>query len=71
MPGPVILRRRSDIESVTALLGPGTPVDPIMGDFETGNIVLKVSDVFGTYVNAVEGNLFDFRGAYYSSGTAP
>jgi hypothetical protein len=42
-----------------------------MGDFETGNIVLKVSDVFGTYVNAVEGNLFDFRGAYYSSGTAP
>jgi len=71
MPGPMILRRRSDIESVSSMLGAGTPVDPIMGDFETGNIVLKVSDVFGTYVDGTEGNLFDFRGAYYSSGTAP
>jgi len=71
MPGPMILRRRSDIESVTSMLGSGSPVDPIMGDFETGNIVLKVSDVWGTYVDGTEGNLFDYRGAYYSSGTAP
>jgi hypothetical protein len=71
MPGPLILRRRSDIEAVTSLLGPGGAVDPIMGDFETGNIVLKVVDVFGTYVDETEGNLYDTNGAYYSSGTAP
>jgi len=71
MPGPMILRKRSDIEAVTSLLGAGAAVDPIMGDFESGNIVLKVADVWGTYVDGTEGNLFDFRGAYYSSGTAP
>jgi len=71
MPGPVIYRKKSDVESVTSMLGAGAAVDPIVGDFETGNIVLKVSDIFGTYVDGTEGNLFDFRGAYYSSGTAP
>jgi len=40
-----------------------------MGDFDTGNIVLKVVDVFGSYVDETEGNLFDTRGAYYSTGT--
>lgn len=70
MPGPMILRRRSDIEAVTSMLGAGTSVDPIMGDFETGNIVLKVVDVWGTYIDGTEGNLFDVRGSYYSSGTA-
>jgi len=70
MPGPMILRKRSDIESVTSMLGAGAAVDPIMGDFESGNIVLKVADVWGTYVDGTEGNLFDYRGAYYSSGTA-
>jgi hypothetical protein len=71
MPGPMILRKRSDIESVTSMLGAGAAVDPIMGDFESGNIVLKAADVWGTYVDGTEGNLFDYRGAYYSSGTAP
>ena len=70
MPGPMILRKRSDIEAVTSMLGAGAAVDPIMGDFESGNIVLKVVDVWGTYTDGTEGNLFDFRGAYYSSGTA-
>ncbi|MBW2109522.1 MAG: hypothetical protein JRI36_12785, partial [Deltaproteobacteria bacterium] len=44
--GPMILRRKSDIESVTSMLGAGAAVDPIMGDFESGNIVLKVTDTF-------------------------
>ncbi|MCP4540678.1 MAG: hypothetical protein GY832_26365 [Chloroflexi bacterium] len=69
MPGPLILRRISDIGAVTSLLGPSTPVDPIMGDFETGNIVVKAVDVFGTYVDGTQGNLFDTNGAYYSDGT--
>jgi len=68
MAGPMIVRKRSDIEAVTSMLGAGRPVDPILGDFDTGNVVLKVMDVWGTYVST--GNLVDVDGAYYSSGTA-
>lgn len=71
MAGPMILRKRSDIESITSLLGAGAAVDPIMGDFESGNIVVKVVDVWGTYVDGTEVNFVDYRGAYYSAGTAP
>ena len=71
MPGPIIARKKSDVESVTSLLGPGVPAAPIMGDFDSMNIVLKVIDVWGTYIDGTEGNLVDYRGAYYSSGTAP
>lgn len=71
MPGPMIVRKRSDIEAVTSMLGAGRPVDPILGDFESGNVVLKVMDVWGTYVDGTNGNLVDRNGAYYSSGTAP
>jgi hypothetical protein len=70
MPGPLIVRKTSDIEAVTSFLGAGRPVDPIFGDFESGNVVLKVMDVWGTYVSA-GANLSDIRGAYYSTGTAP
>lgn len=70
MPGPMILRQRSDIEAVTSLLGPGAGVSPIYGDFASGNIVVKVVDVWGTYINGTDGNMFDHRGSYYSSGTA-
>jgi hypothetical protein len=71
IPAPLLLRKRSDIESVTSLLGGGGSVPPIMGDFATGTVVIKVHDEWGTYIDPTEGNLFDFRGAYYSSGTAP
>lgn len=70
-PAPRVVRKRSDIEHVTSLLGPGTGVEPMMGDFDTGNVTLKVMDVFGTYTDATEGNYFDFRGGYYSTGTVP
>jgi len=70
-PGPLILRKRSDMESVTSMLGGGSPVAPVMGDFETGNVVLKVADVWGTHIDGTEGNMVDNRGSYYSSGTAP
>jgi hypothetical protein len=70
-PGPLILRKRSDIESITSILGPGAPVSPIMGDFLTRNIELAVIDAFGTYVDGTEGNMFDNRGCYYSTGTVP
>jgi hypothetical protein len=70
-PGPLIIRKKSDQEAVTSMLGSGAAVDPMMGDFDTGNIILKVVDVWGTYIDGTEGNLFDSRGAYYSTGTAP
>jgi len=71
VPGPRIYRKKSDIEAVTSLLGAGAAVDPILGDFDTGNVVLKVADVWGTYIDGTNGNLVDRNGAYYSSGTAP
>ena len=70
-PGPRIFRKKSDIEAVSQMLGSGAAVDPILGDFDTGNIVLKVVDVFGTYTDTLEGEYFDYRGGYYSAGTAP
>lgn len=72
MPAPMLLRKKSDIESITSLLGGGADVAPVMGDFATSNVVVKVWDEWGTYIDTgTEGNLFDFRGAYYSTGTAP
>lgn len=71
MAGPIIARKRSDIERVTSLLGGGAAVSPVMGDFATRNIELMVMDVWGTYIDDTEGNFFDTNGGYYSSGTAP
>jgi len=70
VPAPIIMRKRSDIESVASILGAGSDVAPVWGDFATNNIQIKVYDEWGTYIDRTEGNLFDFRGAYYSSGTA-
>jgi len=70
-PGPRIFRKTSDIEAVSDMLGSGSAVSPIMGDFDTGNVVVKVADIFGTYTDGTEGEYFDYRGGYYSAGTAP
>ncbi len=40
------------------------------GDFANGDVVLKIYDEWGTYIDDTEGNLYDYRGMYYSSGTA-
>jgi hypothetical protein len=71
VPGPRVIRKTSNQEAVSAMLGAGSALDPIMGDFDTGNIVVKVVDIFGTYTDTTEGEYFDYRGAYYSAGTAP
>ena len=70
---PVIARKRSDVEGISSITGGGGSVGlPFVGDFATNNIVVKVWDVWGTYWDSgTEGNLYDYRGAYYSSGTAP
>jgi hypothetical protein len=70
MPAPLILRKKSDIESFTSFTGGGTPQSPILGDFATNNIVLMVWDEWGTYIDGTDGNMFDTLGCYYSAGTA-
>lgn len=69
MPAPFLFRKKSDMETIGSLGGTGAPASPLMGDFATGNIVVKVYDEWGTYVDDVEGNMFDSRGIYYSAGT--
>jgi len=70
--GPRVARKRSDMEFVGSMLGGGAQAPAIMGDFDTGNVVLKVVDIFGTYIGGTgNGNYFDLRGGYYSAGTAP
>jgi hypothetical protein len=71
VPAPMLMRRKSDIESITSILGGGGAVPPIMGDFQTGNVVVKVHDEWGTYVDGTDGNMFDHRGSFWSAGTAP
>ena len=70
VPGPMVWRKKSDMERVTSILGGGSQAAPVWGDFETGDIILQVYDEWGTYINGTDGNLYDHRGAYYSSGTA-
>lgn len=70
VPAPIIVRKRSDVESVTSILGPGSEAPVIMGDFMSGNIKLKVHDEWGTYIDGTDGNLYDHRGAFYGAGTA-
>ena len=71
MPAPLLLRKKSDVETFSSFAAAGAPVSPLLGDFETGNIVIKVQDEWGTHIDGTEGNLNDYRGAYYSAGTAP
>jgi hypothetical protein len=70
--GPRVARKASNMEFIGSMLGGGAMAPAIMGDFDTGNIVLKVVDIFGTYIGGSgNGNYFDVRGGYYSAGTAP
>jgi len=68
---PLLLRKKSDVESITTMLGAGGAVAPMWGDFATGNVVCKVHDEWGTYIDGTDGNMYDHRGCFYSSGTAP
>ena len=76
MAQPVIVRKASDVQGFSSLSGGGGAVNvPFLGDFATNNVVVKVWDTWGTYIDPgsypANGNLYDYRGAYYSSGTAP
>lgn len=70
VPAPMLFRKRSDMEYFGSFAASGAAAPPIMGDFASGNVVIKVHDEWGTYIDGTEGNMFDNRGCYYSSGTA-
>jgi len=71
LPAPLLIRKKSDQETISTMLGAtGGALAPFYGSFETGNVVVKVADVWGTYIDGTEGNLYDYRGAFYSDGTA-
>lgn len=67
---PMVLRKRSDVESFASFNGGGGAVSPAFGDFATGDIMLKVHDEWGTYIDGTDGNMVDTNGFYYSAATA-
>jgi len=71
MPAPILTRKRSDQEVFSGFGAAGTPLPAKMGDFANGTVTVKVWDEWGTYIDGTQGNLYDFRGAYYSSGVTP
>jgi len=75
VPAPLLIRKQTDKVIVTSLLDAGTLAPPVMGDFATGNIEIQIYDEWGTYIDPGDtshsGNMFDDRGCFYSSGTAP
>jgi hypothetical protein len=64
-PGPIVFKRRSDIEIITGQ----APAAFLMGSFDSGNIEYTVEDVIGGWDDAAYGGVTDYRGIYYSSGT--
>lgn len=69
VPSPRLWRKKSDIESFGSFSAAGADDSPIWGDFATGDIVVKVHDEWGTYIDGTDGNMYDTRGSYYSDAT--
>lgn len=69
VPGPLVIQKTPDM-STFAGFGQVGAVIPAFGDFETGNIRLKVMDVWGGWADSTYAGLTDYRGVYYSSATA-
>lgn len=67
-PGPLVLQKAPDTMTFSGFNRTGALV-PGIGDFDTGNIMLKVADIWGGWDDATYAGLTDYRGAYYSSGT--
>jgi len=70
VPAARIFRLKSNMEQIGSMLGSGSDVAPIMGDFINHDIVVSVNDEWGTYRDGTDGNMFDHRGCFYSAGTA-
>lgn len=70
IPGPLIMQKAPDTMTFGGF-GRLGGIIPNIGDFMTGNIMLKVMDIWGGATDATYAGLTDYRGAYYSSGTVP
>lgn len=68
-PGPVVLQKAPDQMSFSGFGRTGALL-PGLGDFETGNIKLKVADVWGAWDDSVFVGVTDEKGIYFSDGTA-
>lgn len=64
-PGPVVMMKESDVR----LMSGSVPAAFLLGNFDTGNIVYAVNDVYGGWEDATYAGVTDYRGVYYSSGT--
>ena len=67
-PGPMVLQKQPDTMAFAGFNNVG-PIIPGLGDFESGNILLKVADVWGGWKDATYTGITDYRGIYYSAGT--
>jgi hypothetical protein len=67
VPGPAVLKKKSDIETVTGSL----PAPLMMASFDTGDIVYAVLDIIGGWDDPTYVGVTDYQGIYYSSGTTP
>lgn len=69
-PRPYVLQKAPDTMTFTGF-GQGGGTIFGLGDFETGNIKLKVADVWGGWADTTYAGVTDYRGVYYSNGTTP
>lgn len=65
MPGPVVMKKRSDIEMIYG----SAPGQMMAGSFATGDLEYQVVDIVGGWDDATWVGVTDFHGIYYSSGT--
>lgn len=64
-PGPVVAQKAPDMNVISG----SAPASYLAGDFATGNILYKVTDVWGGVSDATLGGIGNPFGLYYSSGT--
>lgn len=67
-PGPQVLQKAPDTMAFAGFGQTGQLVNGL-GDFDSGDIKLKVEDVWGGWNDPTYSGVTDYRGVYYSSGT--
>jgi len=72
VPAPAMIQQTNQNETMTQLGQAGLPTThpAMMGDYLTGQLSVKIHDIWGTYVDPTAGNWFDENGGYYNDGTA-
>lgn len=71
LPAPIMTRKQSDNQRITSIMGGGALMPTWWGDWAQGMTSIAMIDIWGTYIDGTEGNLYDYRGGFYSDGTIP